>query len=324
MTSHIANEKYFQLNQKLSETYMGELAKVRYYQNVSMALFDVASGLQQLFAHKTFFAVAKNGCSLIDAVSSIWIRSLNPLQIKNEAQHWVEFVESLHAETNFVVWASENEITGEVLVDPALAQEIHQRLSQKRIYSIQICHHVDASEKLFPFAIKIVRPSLFTNSAALAIYTERFKASTQVGSYQNLEGSQKDLSDFFQSYSGPVSTETLKFESQLTNANNAYFNRFVPTTNRLNDRIVLNYSQVNGFALQNELGLADEYCLAPSKYPFWVLNLWRSWWKEAENEIFLRGLLVLSIHAVRKDPFLVDKINQAVDKFKRLGHLSNI
>lgn len=324
MASHFANEKNFLLNRELSEKYFNDLYKVRFYQNAALALYDVATGLQQFLAHRAHFAVAKNGSSLIESLSPIWIRNVNPLQVKNESQNWLEFIETLNPETNFVIWASENEVTGEILVDAERAQEIHQLLSHKRIYSIQICHHIDKSEKIFPYSIKILRPSIFTEGQALVVHTERFKVNSLVGIFQNLEYDLQQLDVFFEPPRSEFLSEIQKFESQITHSKNAYFNRFVATTAHLNDRLVLNYSQVNGNAIRQELGLSDAECFAPSQYPFWILNPWKNWWKEAENEVFIRGLIVLSLHAVRQDSQLIVKLNQFVDEFQRLGTLSNI
>lgn len=324
MASHFANEKYFLLNRDLSEKYFNDLYKVRFYQNVALALYDIASGLQQFLAHKAHFAVAKNGSSLIESLSPIWIRNVNPLQVKSDSQNWIEFIETLNPDTNFVIWASENEITGEILVDSERAQEIHQLLSHKRIYSIQICHRIDKSEKLFPYAIKILRPPIFNETPALVVHTDRFKVNTQVGLFQSLVHEESDLVGFFEKVDQESITEIKKFESQVVQSKNVYFNRFVETTNHMSDRIVLNYSQINGFAIQQALGLSEKDCFAPSQYPFWILQLWKNWWKEAENEVFIRGLIVLSLHALRQNPELIKQLNQKVDDFQRLGILGNL
>jgi len=324
MASHFANEKYFHLNRELGEKYFNDLCKVRFYQNAALALYDVATGLQQFLAHRAHFAVAKNGSSLIESLSPIWIRNANPLQVKSESQNWVEFIETLNPETNFVIWASENEITGEVLVDPERAQEIHQFLSHKRIFSIQICHRLDRSEKLHPYAIKILRPTIFNEGASLVVHTDRFKVNTQVGIFQNIEHDPLRLSAFFEKIAPEARGEIKQFESKITQSKNVYFNRFVETTNHMDDRLVLNYSQVNGFALQQALGLSEAQCFASAEYPFWILNLWKNWWKEAENEVFLRGLVVLSLHALRQDSKLIDHLNQQVDEFQRLALPINI
>lgn len=324
MASHFANEKYFHLNRQLSEKYFNDLHKVRFYQNAALALYDIATGLQQFLAHKAHFAVAKNGSSLIESLSPIWIRNANPLQIKNDSQNWLEFIETLNPETNFVIWASENEITGEILVDSEKAQEIHQLLSHKRIYSIQICHHLDTSEKLFPYTIKILRPNIFNQGASLVVHTEKFKVNTLVGIFQNIDHEPSSLAAFFEKPLSGYFDEIKKFEQQVSQSKNVYFNRFVETISHMGDRLVLNYSQINGFAVQQALGLSEKECFAPSQFPFWVLQLWKNWWKEAENEVFLRGLIVISIHALRQNSHLVDQLNLQVEEFQRLGSLGNI
>lgn len=324
MASHFANEKYFHLNRELSEKYFNDLHKVRFYQNAALALYDVATGLQQFLAHKAHFAVAKNGSSLIESLSPIWIRNVNPLQVKSDGQNWLEFIETLNPETNFVIWASENEITGEVLVDSERAQEIHQLLSHKRIYSIQICHRIETSEKIFPYAIKILRPSIFNEGPSLVVHSDRFKVNTQVGIFQNIQHEPSQLFGFFEKLNQNARNEIKAFEERVVQSKNVYFNRFVETTSYLNDRLVLNYSQINGFAIQQELGLSNQQCFAPSQYPFWILQLWKNWWKEAENEVFLRGLIVISLHALRQNSHLIDQLNLHVDEFQRLGSLANI
>jgi hypothetical protein len=324
MASHFANEKYFHLNRQLSEKYFNDLHKVRFYQNAALALYDIATGLQQFLAHKAHFAVAKNGSSLIESLSPIWIRNANPLQIKSDSQNWLEFIETLNPETNFVIWASENEITGEILVDSEKAQEIHQLLSHKRIYSIQICHHLDTSEKMFPYTIKILRPNIFNQGASLVVHTEKFKVNTLVGIFQNIDHEPSNLAAFFEKPLSGYFDEIKKFEQQVSQSKNVYFNRFVETISHMGDRLVLNYSQINGFAVQQALGLSEKECFAPSQFPFWVLQLWKNWWKEAENEVFLRGLIVISIHALRQNSHLVDQLNLQVEEFQRLGSLGNI
>lgn len=324
MASHFANEKYFLLNRELGEKYFNDLYKVRFYQNAALALYDIATGLQQFLAHRAYFAVAKNGSSLIESLSPIWIRNVNPLQVKSESQNWMEFIETLNPDTNFVIWASENEVTGEILVDREKAQEIHQLLSHKRIYSIQICHQLDKSEKIFPYAIKILRPTIFNEGPSLVVHTDRFKVNTQVGLFQKIEHDPTQLQNFFDAGQSGSADEIKKIEQNISQSKNVYFNRFVSTTNHMNDRLVLNYSQVNGSAIQQELGLSDSQCFAPSKYPFWILNLWKNWWKEADSEVFIRGLIVLSIHALRQDSQLVDQLNRCVDEFQRLGSVDNI
>jgi len=45
--------------------------------------------------------------------------------------------------------------------------------------------------------------------------------------------------------------------------------------------------------------------------------LWKNWWKEAESEKLIRGLVVISTQAFRDDVQLVEKIENAVAQIRQ-------
>ncbi len=329
MTSHFANEKYFYLNEKISEKLFQQKYKVRVYENAQLACYDLTTSLQHYLSHKPQLALCKNGSSLIEGLCSIWLRSSTALQMKSETQNWIEYIESLDPETNFVMWASENEITGEILVDTNLAQEIHQRLAKKRIFSIQITHHLSADYVGLPFSIIILRPSVFLNSKSMVVLPEKFKATNLIAAFQDLKANEDDFTHFIlptknQSVEEKKLNQINEIENQILNQQNVYFKRFVSTTPRLADRLVLSYLDVNAYAIQQDIKLSDQICFAPCKYPFWILDTWKNWWKESQSESLLRGLLVIDILALRNNAELISKINESVAKFQRLGQMIDL
>ena len=315
MTSHYSNEKYHLLNKRLSAELFENRYPVRFYQNASSALYDMTVGLQQYLAHRQQLGLVKEGSSLIEALVPNWLRQAVPLQQKTEQQTWPEYIETLSTETNFVVWSSENEITGEVLVCEKDALEIHERLSKKRIFSIQITQQQKFTSALSSYEILVMRKSIFQDDACLVVMSEKMKAASLIGSFQ--QSDQITTNTFKQSACSMKDLQMI--ESQLLDLNALYFKQRLTTPNRLTDRIILSFDDLNAYALQQDLGLSDHFCLAPARYPFWVLDQWAKWWKECGKEELLRGLLVISSEAFFDDPQLVDKIHVSVDKIRRLG-----
>lgn len=315
MTSYLRAENYFKLNKYNSEHYFGSQCATRIYQNFEMALYDITASQLQFMSHKNYVGVVKNGCSFLETLNKNWQRQSLNIQLKNKSQPWIEFIETLNTDTNFVVWSSENEITGEVILDENLCYEIHERLSKKRIFSIQVTHTFNTEKlKTLPTnAVLIVRNNIFNDRPVLVISTDKYKASSLVGEYQNLS-SELNLDNYLQN---AKQVKTVNAD----NVKNSYFSKFASPSMRLNDRIVLLFDEINASAIKEDLQLSDHHCFCTSEMPFWVLDLFKNWWEGAENENLLRGLMVISYDAINKDPAIIDKINDSALKIRRLGQL---
>ncbi|MBY0553885.1 hypothetical protein K2P97_05095 [bacterium] len=315
MTSYLRAEKYFKLNKYNSEQYFGSQCSTRLYQNFEMAIYDITASQLQFMSHKNYIGVVKNGCSLLETLNKNWQRQSLNIQLKNKSQQWFEFIETLNTDTNFVVWSSENEITGEVILDENLSYEIHERLSKKRIFSIQVTHTFNAEKlKALPtHAVLIIRNNIFYDGPVLVISTDKYKASSLIGEYQNLSA-ELNLHNYLQSAKQVKAVNA-------DNVKNSYFSKFANPCFRLNDRIVLLFDEINASAIKEDLQLPDQYYFCTSEIPFWVLDLFKNWWEDAENENLLRGLMVISHDAINKDPAILDKINDSALKIRRLGQL---
>lgn len=318
MMSYLRAENYFNLNKSNSEQYFGSQCSTRLYQNFEMALYDITASQLQFMSHKNYIGNAKNGCSFLETLNKNWQRQSFNIQLKNRPQQWAEYIESLNADTNFVIWASENEITGEVLVDENLAFEIHERLSKKRIFSIQITHTFNSERlKALPtHALLVLRNNIFSDGPVLVVSTDKYKAASLTGEYQNLPEN-FDMKNYLKTIRQikTVNDDELK---------NSYFGNFAGSCARLNDRAVLLFNEINAAAIKEDLKLSDKECFCTAEMPFWVLDLFKNWWEEAENENLLRGLIVLSHDAINKDPSILDKIAESALKIRRLGQLDVI
>ncbi len=314
MTSHFANEKYHLLNTRISENLLQGGYPVRSYQNASLALYDITMGLQQYLSHRNYLGIVSNGSSLINNLLPVWLRQSVPLQVKEDSQTWFEYIEILNSETNFVVWSSENEITGEVIVSESEAKEIHARLAKKRIFSIQVTHQMNSHTFLSPYSIIVLRKSILKDDGCLVVMTDKMKASSLIGSYQNIDRIAERVHT-----QQPQQLDLAVIENKLKDLNALYFDQFVSMTPRLCDRIVFSFRHLNAYAVQQAAGLTNQNSFAPAVYPFWVLDSWSKWWKECGKDSIIRGLLIVDAQAFIQDSELTVKIHASVDKIQRLG-----
>ncbi|MEQ1723769.1 MAG: hypothetical protein ABL930_11375 [Pseudobdellovibrio sp.] len=291
---------------------------MRVYQNLEMALYDITSAQLQFMSHKNFVGIVKNGCSFLETLNKNWLKQSYNIQAKDHRQQWLEYIETLNADTNLVVWSSENEITGEVLVSDELCAEIHEKLSKKRIFSIQITHRLEKEkiEKLPAYAIIVLRNSIFADGPVVVLSTDKYKAPSLIGEYQNFESNSK-IDTYLQSAQKIQNISSDNFE-------NSYFSKFSGVCLRLNDRVVLLFEDINAAAIKEDLNLSDEECFCTAQMPFWVLDLFKLWWPEAENENLLRGLMVVAYAAADKDTLIIQKIAKSAQKIRRLGQIDVI
>ncbi len=314
MAFYNAYEDYQKLNEQIAENLFQEKLNLRIYQTAYLAAFDVTLALQQFQAHRPNIGICKNGSSLVDSLSPSWQRTSTPMNIKSEKQTWYEFIENLSPETSFVIWSSENEITGEIIISEKQILEIHQQLAQKKIYSVQIVHEENFKKSyLLPYSVLISRSSIFNKNSTIALFGEKFKAPTLMGYFQDLSG----LSSAFQFNSLKQENSVEQIEEKFLESKIFYFNQFAMVPNRLSDRIVFYFPDITGAYLQEKLLLKPDLCFTTSSIPFWVLDLWKNWWKEAESEKLIRGLLVISAKAFQQDSGLTKKIEVAIDEFRK-------
>lgn len=309
-------ENYQKLNEMISNKLFQQKFNLRIYQTAQLAAFDVSLGLQQYLAHKPQIGICKNGSHLIESLCAQWLRTHTPMQAKTEKQSWYEFIESLVVDTSFVMWASENEITGEVIISEKQAEEIHQQLAKKRIFSIQIIHEEKfCLEILTPYSILISKNQLFTMNSSVVLSGDKVKTPSLLGSFQDL----KHLNSNFSFQEKSDEARVLEIESQFVDKNIFYFSQFATLAHRLTDRVVFYFPDIAGTAMQQHLGLAADRCLTVSDIPFWSIDLWKNWWKEAESEKLIRGLLVISVKAFHEDSSLVKKIESAIVEIRSLS-----
>ncbi|AZZ37592.1 hypothetical protein CIK05_12580 [Bdellovibrio sp. qaytius] len=295
-------ENYQSLNEQLSQAVSAKYAvplKVRAFENVMLAGYDLCFGLLQFLSHKPKVGLIRAGTSLQEYLLPHLYRLQTPLIFKKENENIVQYMAQFDHEMNFVLWSSENEITGEKILTLEQRQEIHKALSGKRVYSIEVKSKFDAQDaemiKQFGYSVIVEAGSAFDQSEKCLIYhSEKLKTSTLIGHYQNnLQSAQSYLSTSAEPSS--INTVLLKKIDELSLN---YFNHFAVKPPTLQDRLVLFSKTVAGSALKAELDLKAHEAFAPSELPSWVIETVQTWWPEAKSADLMMGLLIIDLNAV--------------------------
>lgn len=241
----------------------------REYLNSHLALYDVVFSLHQFLSHKEKIGVIRRGSSVCESLISQFLKQQIPIQYKDDKQNTFEYIESIDRETNFVIWASENEVTGENIFSDKDCLEIHTKLSAKRIFSIQIMLPSRSlnHDEIFKnqYAVVVDAADLFNRKKSSVYFSEKLKAPSLIGPLQYLEidGPQEKID-----------------------------RRIWP------DRKLFSFPKVSGFAVKQVLlqstTLSATDLFAPAELPSWITESWKNWWLDSSQSEYLRGLLVVS------------------------------
>lgn len=309
-------EYYFKLNQSLSTAY----SKSRVYQTVQMAAFDVCFSLLQFLSHKPKIAIIRQGHSVFESLIPIFLRQQTPIQFKTGTQNTSQFLEEIDKETNFVIWSAENEITGEILYSNSVCEEIHKKLSEKRIFSIQVVQKSRSFNKeeilKNQFAVLIEAGGLLdqsdknneVNNDVQIFFTEKLKAPSLIGSFQALHSNR---------------TETLAMKNfELKNLSAfEYKNLFQANVDFLQDRKTFIFKDVSAEHLMQKLilqgAVEKNLIFAPSRLPTWILETFKNWWAEAEKPMLILNLLVISNQAFVLNAQLEIQILEVYENIKK-------
>lgn len=307
-------ENYQTLNEQLSSAASEKFSvplKVRAFENAMLAGYDLCFGLLQFLSHKPKVGLIRAGTSLQEYLLPHFYRLQTPLVFKKENENIVQYISQFDHEINFVLWSSENEITGEKNLTLEQRQEVHKALSAKRVFSIEVKSKFTQEDaeliKQFGYAVILETGSAFTQERAIVYHGDKLKTPTLIGHYQNnLESCKAALKPEV------VNTALLKtVEAYSLN----YYNRFAAKPATLQDRMVIYSKTVAGSALRAELDLNSDEAFAPSELPGWVIETVQNWWPEAKSTDLMMGLLVINLQSVNEE--FLTKLTEAHDRLSK-------
>lgn len=315
--NYLNAENYLALNEQLSLSYsekFGSALKVRAFENFMFAGYDLCFGLLQFLSHRPKVGIVRAGSSLQEYLLPHFYRLQTPLVFKKENENFLQYISQFDHEVNFVLWASENEITGEILLSLEQRQEIHKSLTAKRIFSIEVKSKFSAQDaeiiKQNPYAVVVEAGTLFSKAQCLIFHSEKLKTPSLIGHYQNsLKSAGEYLTIFSES---SVNTALLKKADSLLLS---FFNRYATKPRTLEDRLVIYSKSVAGSALKDELNLNTSQAFAPSELPSWVIDAIPAWWSEAKSSELMMGLLVIDLKALSEGS--LEKIQDTHDRLTK-------
>ncbi|MES2801597.1 MAG: hypothetical protein V4654_03815 [Bdellovibrionota bacterium] len=316
--NYLYAENYQALNEQLSEAVSekyGQPLKVRAFENVMLAGYDLCFGLLQFLSHRPKVGSIRSGTSLQEYLLPHFYRLQTPILFKKENENVAQYIAQFDHEVNFVLWSSENEITGEKILSLEQRQEIHNLLSAKRIFSIEVKSKFNAEDadviKQFGYSVVIESGSAFEDEKCLIYHSDKLKTPTLIGHYQNnLQTAQSYLSAA--TGQKAINTALLK---EIDSFGLNYFSRFALKPATLQDRLVLCSKTVAGSALKAELNLKANEAFAPSELPSWIIEAIPAWWGEAKSVDLVMGLLIIDINAVSENT--LQKITEIHDKLTK-------
>ncbi len=264
---------------------------VRLYQSAELATYDVVQSLIHFMPHKNKIAVANIGSHLVETVTSLALKNQNQIIYKKPNENTLAFLETLDSSVHFFYWASENEITGEILYNEKQCEEILSVLNRKKIFSIQIASRLPSK---MPFAtdasstsVIVLVPSVFRrHQEATAVY---FSDKQKI----------------------PFGIATLQ--------NPLFLKLPIPSVQQP-PAVVIPIEDVSALAIKEYMKLSDNQAFVSSDFPSWVTDKWVNWWPEAADASTLNSLLILSGDYVTANKDYLKSISHATEQIKALSH----
>ena len=293
--------------------------QVQTYPGLKAGLWEICTQLTQLVPNKRTIYYQKEAGPVFESVAvhlsrdGFKVKALTAAELNNPA----EWFEAVQKELLFIVELQDEPVTGELYDFP----ELDKVLADKRVYRIAVSHARHA-------CMKVVMPSTYNVNLmsirldhAVAVLGERVRvqppvASGMVWPEYSLTAARQELN------TPPAETYALRkghvlaIEKALPDGAKAVL---APDANRLYDRAVLTYDDLDGLSLITELAKELNVEIKPPGdfSPLETTSLcrwnderiWQGLIERGFTPTQLRGLVVISSEIIREG--LIKKINEA-------------
>jgi hypothetical protein len=282
--------------------------KARVFQGLGQAVFEIAQGSAQFMAHKKSIGVIRGQTPVFESLLPYYyketyeVHSLSHLALVNVK----EFVEGLKKDTNFVLFAEDNPVTGEVF---PFVDELDKLLNEKRIYSFRVSHalHFSQAEELRPYTVRLCS---FAADLAVAVLGERFRSPSLSAFNQNWNKNDILLRLQQARQVRPQDAKAVQdFEAQVQDKIPLYFSA---NSKHLNDRAVLVIPDASAEAVAQLLFKKLGWSAAEGFQKIESTNqchwstgakTFKTWWEPAPSAQQVRGLLIISLAALQTKDF---------------------
>jgi len=302
---------------KLSET-----VSVRTYKGLAHAAYEIAISAAQFFSHKRSIGLVKGNSPAFGGVMPILYKEGYQVQLLkaqdiSAPQIWVE---ALKKDTNFVLFASDHPVTGEI----SNWRELDRLVNEKKMQTIRVSH-TDWLHDISSGAVASLEPAAnsatilsVTPDLALAICGAKFRAPPLIAPnlYWEPAAVHKDLKAVIEQYQENKAA-ILAFEKDLPQNWQAFFQH----ESRLFDRAVIYNPTVNSEAIAHELSERLKLSLPAPGFSTPVeagnlcrwggVGLYDDWWESKPRADILRGLLLISCNQILAQKSLGKTIDQS-------------
>ncbi|NUN06312.1 MAG: hypothetical protein HUU57_11175 [Bdellovibrio sp.] len=281
--------------------------RVRCYQGLAHAVFEIAQGTAQFMSHKKAMGVVLGTTAVFENLLPYYYKETYEVAALSHSQltNVKEWVEGLKKDTCFVLFSEDHPVTGELY---PYVEELDKLLNERRIFSFRVSHaqHRYHTAEVRPYTVRLCS---VTASAAVAILGERFRSPALLAMDMNW-----DKTLFLQRIEkarGHRDTNAAlveKFEKDVA----AVATRFFPVgAARLGDRAVIVLNEVSAEAVAENLfkkmGLSPHegwQRLSSTNMCHWSgIKMFRHWWQPTPSQEQLRGLLVIGLELLNTKDF---------------------
>lgn len=273
--------------------------RVRSFQGLAQAVFEISQGTAQFMSHKKAVGVVLGQTSVFESLLPYYYKETYEVQTVSHTllTNVAEWVANLKKDTNFVLYSEDHPVTGEIY---PFVEELDKLLNEKRICSFRVSHasHLQDAVVIRPYTVRMCS---YSPAAAVAILGERFRSPSLMVQNMNWNAS-TFLPELIAARSSHLTNQLLveKFEVELATVAAPYFE--IPKA-RIYDRAVCIFADVSAEAVANllfkKLGLNESegwQKVATTNMCHWsVIKMFRHWWEPAPSPEQLRGMLIFGV-----------------------------
>lgn len=293
------------LNETLSEqlNLSPEQGSVRVMKSLGVATWETIQGTAQFYSHKRSAVVITGSSPHVQQVLPFLYKEGFQVQTISWPEDVPSFVQSLAADTSFVLYCEDHPVTGEVFD----YLNLDKALNERKIFSIRLSYqnHFREFEKINNYTVRICGIDAETT---LGFVGSRFKANSPVANLEYwdhksvIESVKKSKLEFIQNEQA-----ILRFESHLPKEFSCY--QFKGP--RLFDRTLIYNQLVSGQTVQTHLSnylnmniseLSWEKNIETTHLCRWGgIATYQGWWQPTPSEEVLRNLVILSVGIIQKE-----------------------
>lgn len=264
------------------------------------ALYEITRSLSQFMTHKKSVGMITGLSPLFHDQLPLYARDGIEVTKRSykDPSSLSEWVESLNKDTNFVVFAADHPITGELF---AGADELETLLTSKRIFSVKIHHRPRQIQDRAcgPYSVHI---HAYEVGRAVALLGARYRAPHLAAHL--MSWNPKEFLDLKIEIAREDKEAVLAFEANFPQSSRV----LLPGESRVFDRAVVVFEGVNADALLGKVSRllppelqAEMFTSNPCR---WGLSrLFQTWWEPSPSNEVLSGLCVFSLNVLNTKNF---------------------